>query len=193
MSLMQKLRIVYACSLVLLMPACANLNGGYPGNSVTAPAYDPYAHSGIDELLAFGASMAGMPEPARANLCRSLLNTQKLSPSDGKQLHLMVGRLLSDACGDIPSILEGIKAISPAYASDERVQRLIAIHAKALQRIEYQAQKARPIEQKPRKVKSVPEAKETAEPAKGEARLLREKLEAIRSLEKQMDESIESP
>ena len=192
MSFMHKYRIFCVCSIIILAPACASFNSENTESS-TVPAYDPYAQSGIDELLAFGASMAGMPGPARADLCQSLINAQKLSPSEGKQLHLMVGRLLSDACGDIPTLLEDIKAISPAYANDERVQRLIAIHSKALQRIQYQAKKAPPPEPKSRKRKPATDAKETTGPEKDEARLLREKLEAIRSLEKQMDESTESP
>lgn len=193
MSCLHRYRVICAFALIILAPACANLNSGNT-ETTTVPAYDPYAQSGIDELLAFGASMAGMPVQERADLCQSLINAQKLSPSDGKQLHLMVGRLLSDACGDIPGLLTDIEAVRPAYANDERVQRLIAIHVKALQRIQYHAQKCQPPQPKARKRKPAAETKETApEPEKDEARLLREKLEAIRSIEKQMDESTESP
>ncbi|CAG0989265.1 hypothetical protein IVG45_01655 [Methylomonas sp. LL1] len=190
MSLYLAMRLLLLSSLFFLLPGCAGYNSAYSNRP--ADIYDPYAQSGIDELLAFGASMANMPESGRADVCRSLLNTQKLSPSDGKQLHLMVGRLLSEACGDIPRILDGVQAVSPGYASDERVQRLIAIHTQTLTRMHNQSKKLNTAEQKQKKVKTVLESKETAEPKKDENRLLREKLDAIRSMEKQMDESVES-
>ncbi|MCQ8128369.1 hypothetical protein [Methylomonas rivi] len=174
----------------LLMTGCAGFNSASDTNAENR--YDPYAQSGIDELLAFGASMAGMEDEDRAEVCKSLLNTQKISPSDGKQLHLMIGRLLSNACGDIPAILDGVQTISPAYASDERVQRLIAIHTQALQRTQRQSEKLHVVEQKQKKIKSTLDSKEPAGPQKNENRLLREKLEAIRSMEKQMDESVDS-
>jgi hypothetical protein len=175
---------------MLLVSGCAGFNSAYSDRDAEN-RYDPYAQSGIDELLAFGASMAGMPDADRAELCKSLLNTQKISPSDGKQLHLMVGRLLSNACGDIPSILQGVHAISPAYASDERVQRLIAIHTQALERQYRQAEKLNVVEQKQKKIKTTLESKVPVETQKNETSLLREKLEAIRSMEKQMDESVD--
>ncbi|MCQ8104722.1 hypothetical protein NP590_11450 [Methylomonas sp. SURF-2] len=175
---------------MLLLAGCAGFNSRSDRDAQNR--YDPYAQSGIDELLAFGASMAGMAEADRAELCKSLLNTQKISPSDGKQLHLMVGRLLSDTCGDIPDILEGVQTMAPAYASDVRVQRLIAIHVQALKRLQRQSEKIGAVQQKQKKAKTALEAKDATEPKQTENRLLREKLEAIRSMEKQLDESVES-
>jgi hypothetical protein len=54
-----------------------------------------------------------------------------------------------------------------------------------------QSKKLSAAEQKQKKVKTVLESKEPSEPKKNETRLLREKLEAIRSMEKQMDESVD--
>lgn len=189
MPLLPAMRALYLILIVLLVSGCAGFNSAYDRDEQNR--YDPYAQSGIDELLAFGASMAGMTDEGRAELCKSLLNTQKIQPSNGKQLHLMVGRLLSNACGDIPTILEQVHAISPTYASDERVQRLIAIHTQALQRIQRQSEKLNVVEQKQKKIKLTLDSKESAAPQKNETRLLREKLEAIRTMEKQMDESVD--
>lgn len=185
------MRLLLLLPVIFGLSGCAEFNSAYSDRMAT-PYYDPYAESGIDELLAFGASMANMPDAGRADLCKSLLNTQKLSPSDGKQLHLMVGRLLSDACGDIPKILDGVNAVSPRYASDERMQRLITIHTEALNRMHNQSKKLGTAEQKQKKVKTVVESKDAPEPKTSETRLLREKLDAIRSMEKQMDESVET-
>ena len=176
--------------LIFLLSGCAQFNSTSPYKK-TANYNDPYAQSDIDDLLAFGASMAAMPEGSRTDLCKSLQNTQKISYSEGVQLHLMVGRLLSDACGDIPKILEGVRSLSPSYTSDDRLQRLIAIDTQALTRIHQLEKKKHVVVQKPKKTKTIVETQKTPEPKQNEADLLREKLEAIRSIEKQMDESID--
>lgn len=176
--------------LVFMLSGCADFNSTHP-DKITTQHNDPYAQSGIDDLLAFGASMASMSENARADLCKSLQNTQKVSYSEGVQLHLMIGRLLSDTCGDISKILEGVRSLSPSYTSDERLQRLIAIDTQVLRRMYNQEKKQRVVLQKTKKSKTVAETKDSPEPKQKEADLLREKLEAIRSIEKQMDESID--
>lgn len=183
------MRLFASLFLVFILLGCAEFNSN--PNRATTPYNDPYAQSGIDDLLAFGASMATMSDIARAELCKSLQNTQKISYSEGVQLHLMVGRLLSDACGDITKILEGIRSLSPSYTSDERMQRLIAIDTQALIHMHNLEKKQRVVIQKPKKSKAVVETKDLPEPKQNEANLLREKLEAIRSMEKQMDESVD--
>ena len=190
MLFLQRLQLIVILPLIFLFSGCASFNSDYPDRT-PEPAYDPYAHSGIDELLAFGASMSAMSEAERSELCKSLTNTQKISPSSGKQLHLMLGRLLSDNCGDISKIINDVQAIKPKYADDERLQRLITINTLALQRLQNQSKKAS-TEAKSKKSKSKTDVKDTTEPVKDESRLLREKLEAIRSIEKQMDESVDS-
>lgn len=188
---LQRLRLMVILPLIFLLSGCASFNSDN-ADRTPEPAYDPYAHSGIDELLAFGASMSAMSEAERSELCKSLANTQKISPSSGKQLHLMLGRLLSDSCGDISKIINDVQTIKPNYVDDERLQRLITINTLALQRLQNQSKKAC-VEPKSKKSKSKTEAKDsTTEPVKDESRLLREKLEAIRSIEKQMDESVDS-
>ena len=185
------IRLLCFCALVFMLPGCAMFNSDYSKQDAVQP-HNPYAQSGIDELLVFGARMAGMPEAERADLCKSLLNTQKTSSADGKQLLLMVGRLLSDACGDIPKILTDINAVSPQYISDEPVLRLIAIDTQILTRMLNQSKKLSATERKKKKVKTAIDSKESQEVKKDEARLLREKLEAIRTIEKQMDENVEA-
>lgn len=191
MRCLQQLQLIPVLPLMFLISGCASFNSA-PSEPAPEPAYDPYAHSGIDELLAFGASMSAMSEAERSALCKSLTNTQKISPSSGKQLHLMLGRLLSDSCGDISKIIKEVQAIKPNYADDERLQRLISINILALQRLQSPTKKTG-AETRSKKSKSKTDAKDvTTEPVKEESRLLREKLEAIRSIEKQMDESVES-
>lgn len=171
----------------MLLAGCAEFNAGW--NGYPDRYNDPYAQSDFDELLAFGANMAKISPSSRSEVCRTLLKRQKNPPGAGIHLHLMVGRLLSDTCGDIPRILDGISSIPPGSLYDERMQRLIAIHTEALKRLQSVSRKVGALEHKQKSVQSVLESKDAGGSKKNETRLLREKLEAIRSMEKHLDES----
>jgi len=186
LSLLSIRNISLALSL-LLLGGCAQFNSGRDGYSGRHNA--PYAQSDFDELLAFGANMAKISPSSRADVCHTLLKPQKNPPGAGVHLHLMVGRLLSDACGDIPRILDGVGSIPPRSLSDERMQRLVAIHTEALKRLQNVSRKLGSLERKQKTVQSVLESKDTNGSKKNETQLLREKLEAIRSMEKHLDES----
>lgn len=182
-----KQKLSLALSLFLLA-GCAEFNSAWDGDSNNY--YDPYAQSSFDELLTFGANMANISASSRTEVCRLLLNRQNGTPGPGIWLHLMVGRLLSDSCGDIPRILDGLKAIPPGSLSDQRMQKLVDIHSEALKRMSSVPRKSGSVSRKQKPVKTVPESKDSTTGSKtDETRLLREKLEAIRSMEKQMDES----
>lgn len=182
---MQKLIIL---SSLLLLNACAQFGGGYrEGPAATSP--DSYAQSDLDELLGFGANMAAMNEASRSDLCKSLLKNQNEAPSVGSQLHLMVGRLHSESCGDIGKILDGLATIPAGYPSDERLQKLVAIDSDLLRRLNKASKKLAGLERKQKNVQSVLEPKAVKGAKKDDSRLLREKLEAIRAMEKQLDES----
>jgi len=179
---------------LLLLSGCADFNAGW--NGYQDPYYgNPYAQSDFDELLAFGANMARISPSARADVCHTLLKPQKNPPGPGIYLHLMVGRSLSDACGDIHKILSGVSAIPPGTMTDERMQRFVAIHTETLKRLQNVSRKVGTLERKQKSVQSVLDSKDTSESKdttgskKDETRLLREKLEAIRSMEKHLDEN----
>jgi len=186
LSLLSIRNISLALSILLLV-GCAQYNSGWDGGSNRYN--DPYAQSDFDELLAFGANMAKISPSSRAEICHTLLKRQKNPPGAGLHLHLMVGRLLSDACGDISRILDGVGSIPPGGLSDERMQRLVAIHTEALKRLQNVSRKLGSLEHKQKTVQSVPESKDPNKSKEDETRLLREKLEAIRSMEKNLDES----
>ena len=173
----------------LFMAGCAEFNSGWEGNPASYRAPHTHTQSDFDELLGFGANMAKISPSSRAEVCRTLLKRQKNPPGTEVYLHLMVGRLLSDACGDIPRILDGVGSIPPASLSDERVQRLVAINTEVLKRLQNVSRKVGTLERKQKSVQSVLESKDENASKKNETRLLREKLEAIRSMEKHLDES----
>jgi hypothetical protein len=171
------------------MTGCATVNPGLQENP--PPMTSTNAQSDFDELLAFGANMAKSSPTARNEICRSLLKRQKASPESEIQLQLMVGRLLSDSCGDIPKILDSLNTIAPELFSGERMRNMVSIHTEALKRLLPVSKKisAPTPERKQKTDKPGSESKEITETKKNETDLLREKLEAIRSMEKHLDES----
>ena len=203
---MQKISLLLS---LLLLAGCARFNFGW--NEDSGRHDDPYTQSSFDELLAFGANMANIPPLSRSEVCSTLLKRQKDYPgTTGIELHLMVGRLFSDTCGDIPEILKGVGSIPPENLSDERVQKLVSIYTEALKRSQAVSIKLSSLERKHKKLQSVLESKNVSrskknttiskktgdeskktedESKKNETQLLREKLEAIRSMEKHLDES----
>jgi hypothetical protein len=185
---------------LLLLSGCAGLTTGW--NSGSEYTDDPYSRSDFDELLTFGANMANIPPTSRVKVCRTLLNHPNNPAGEGIYLHLMVGRLLSDACGEISKILEGVGAIPPGSLADKRMQKLVAIDTEALKRLQAVSTKLNSLErrQKALQSKKVSGTKKNASTSKknsgesmnNETQLLREKLEAIRSMEKHLDESGDS-
>ena len=179
----------------LLLTGCAEFTAGWNGDS--GRYNDPYVQSDFDELLAFGANMANTPPSSRTKVCRTLLKRQRNSPGTGVQLHLLVGRLLSDSCGEISEILDSVAAITPGSLRDDRMQKLVAIHTEALKRMNNVPRKIITQECKQKAIRSVPKSKEptkstyksTDKSTDNETRLLREKLDAIRSMEKHLDET----
>jgi len=174
----------------LLLTGCAKFN-------LRGDRFNPYVQEDLDELLHFGANMANMTPSSRAEVCKSLLARQKESAGAGIQLHLMTGRLLSDACGDIGKILDGANSRPMRTLSDERVRWLVDAQMEALKRMGNLSRKLGAVEYRTKTVQCAPESKKgraeskkgVAESQKGDSNLLRDKLEAIRSMEKKLDET----
>jgi hypothetical protein len=173
---------------LFLITGCSLVNPTL--NENPTPIAPPNVQSDFDELLAFGANMARSSSAARSEICRFLLKSQNSSPDSKPKLQLMIGRLLSDSCGDIPKILDGISTIPTEFLSGERMQNMVIIQTEALKRLLPVSKKTvATVERKQKIDKSGLESKETVETKKSETELLREKLEAIRSMEKHLDES----
>lgn len=177
--------------ITFLLLGCSRFNSSHP-SIIPAPemmATTTYTKSTIDELLDICADMAKLSASSRAEKCKSLLASQQTTNNDRVQLQLMVGRLLSEDCGEIPKRLEEIEHLKISYASDNKLQKLLLLHEQVLITMQNQTQKMATLEHKRHKVKTDLETKEALESKDNETRLLREKLEAIRSMEKQLDES----
>jgi hypothetical protein len=178
---MQKISLALT---LLLLTGCAHYD--YDWSRGASSYNDSYVTSDFDELLGFGANMAQISPTSRTEVCQTLVKSKNGGP--GVQLHLLLGRLHSDSCGDINKILDSVRAI---HITDERMQKLVTIHTEALKRLNNQSRKLGSFERKQKTVQSVLESKDppVSGSKKDENRLLREKLEAIRAMEKQLDES----
>jgi len=189
---LKTLRLISLILLFGLMLGCAKMNADWRGKFSGDRRTDTYAQSDLNELLSFGEDFSNQSSARRADICRTLLNRQKEAPGEGVQLHLMMGRLLSDACGDIPKIVAGVESIPPRNLPDDPVRSLVAIQTEALKRMNHASRRLGAFEHKQKSVQVVLESKEPKESKgakKDEARLLREKLEAIRAMEKKLDET----
>ena len=174
-----------ALAAVSLLAGCAEFYPNRPYIPYHRGYQDPYARSDIDELLRFGEDFAKSTGPARADQCRQLLKREQDGSDAGVQLHLMIGRVLSESCGDIPKLLKALDAIPPERLADTRVRSLVAFNMAALKRLgSVSANKRVMVEDRKQKA-----ARPVAEVKNEDARILREKLEAIRAIEKNMDET----
>lgn len=191
MLLPSALRCLPFLLMVFLLLGCSRFNSSHP-SIIPAPeviATTTYTKSTIDELLDICADMAKLSASSRTEKCKSLMDSQQTANNDRVQFQLLIGRLLSEDCGDIPERLEEIERLKVSYASDDKLQKLLLLHEQILINMQNQTQKMTALEHKRYKAKPDLETKEALESKDNETRLLREKLEAIRSMEKQLDES----
>lgn len=192
------LKPIRLCLAFSLLAGCAQVKTE-PEPPSQPTVVDPISHIDLDELLSFGADMAGKNSAERAEVCRTLLSRRKEAAGTGVQLHLLTGRLLSEACGDIPAILEGVEAIPLDSLPDDHVRRLVSQQTETLKRLQSLSKKLALLERKQKSAQSPPTSKPTKSinkakseaeaPKEVEAQRLRDKLEAIRAMEKKLDES----
>ena len=189
--------------LFLLLAGCAHVK---PDLQAQQPSEgqpdDPYARSDLDGLLGFGSGLDGQTPSARVEVCRALLKRQQEPPPPAAQtgilLHLKTARLFSNACGDIPKILDGVDAIPAQDIPDGRVRQWVVVQTQALKRVDSLSKRLGTLERKHKSLHSLLASKASKSPGKtrvakpskhGESRALRDKLDAIRSMEERMDET----
>lgn len=157
-----------------LLTGCAGNYYGFPGRSYGNESLD------IHELLRYQADFANKSAASRTEECRWLLKRQQETPQVGWALRLMIGRVLSDSCGDPAKLVHTYETLADRNMPEQRVAWMASYQAEVLKRIGNLSRKAAVAERK----------QPTQKSGKDESKLLREKLEAIRSIEKKMDENI---
>lgn len=184
-------RSVFLAGLSVL-GGCAEFSDDWARPSYYLQSHDSYSRTDLEELLGFGAAFANKSAAARAEECRRLLKRSKANPDTGVRLHLLVARTLSKACGDKTRIIASVGGIPPDRLPDGRVQNLIAIQMETLRHGASVSRKAVATPRKTERKQATVRAPDTKEAPKNdtptdEAKILREKLEAIRAIEKSMD------
>lgn len=168
---------------------CARVATRPAPSTPPAPYVDPYDRTELDEVLGYAESFARRSAPARVEECRTLLRRRTESPGPGVELRLLFGRLLSDACGDIPSLQKGLAALPPAALRDENLRRLVAVQTEVLKALQgasksgHSVRKRVVVVRRPAKPAVCPQPSAPSD----EAKILREKLDEIRSIEHGID------
>ncbi|WP_150049640.1 MULTISPECIES: hypothetical protein [Methylomonas] len=179
--------LTFAIPLILL-GGCAHFQSDpEPPPQPCAPQPKPVSE--LENLLTFAFDMANMSETARSEACSALLKRQQIAETTTNLLQLAVGRQLSGACGDIEQILSKLNEIPPEQLGDEPLRLFVGFQKATLTSKGQLSKKIGKLERKQKKYQSALESKDANATKANEARLLREKLEAIRSMEKQLDES----
>jgi hypothetical protein len=133
-----------------------------------------------------------MAVAARVELCRSLLKHQKEVSSTEISVQLLIARMFSESCGDISKILDGVASVSNGNQYDVQSQKLIGIYAEILKRMQSSSKKLAALERKQKSLQTLLDSKgNKSSGASNDSRLLRDKLDAIRNMEKQLDETVE--
>jgi hypothetical protein len=137
-----------------------------------------------DELLRFGANLAQAPLAERKSICRDLLKRERARADLGLELHLMVGRTLSRSCGDVATVLKWVSAIPSDRIPEDRLRWLIARDSAVLKEMQRLGRATSQVS----RTRKVSRAQcPPAQPQQEETVKLRQKLEEIRAIERQLD------
>lgn len=142
----------------------------------------PYLRVDSDELLRFGADLANATNTQRKTICRDLLQRERERAQPGLALHLLIGRTLSKSCGDIATVLRWVAAIPPDTLRDDRVRWLIAKEQAVLKEMQRLTRAAASAARTPKTART-----DCPQPQQDEAQRLRQKLDEIRAIERQLD------
>ena len=198
----------------LLLTGCV---GNTPQTAAEQHQRYRYDRVDLDELLAFGSELAERNDEELDNVCHELnqLEDNPVMAGSGLLLHRMVGRLYSEKCGDLKSLVKRLDSFSLESLPDWRTRQLVVMQASILRR-------KLPLTLSPKLVKLKTKTRKTtaggrkrtgkhentamslhrsipvnalaqphphsSAPVKSsDDRLLKNKLEAIRAMEKQLD------
>lgn len=174
--------------IALTNSACVPLEANKP--AVTEPVVKVNSQSDLEILLDFGANLSGLSASARAENCSAWLKRHKENPGFEALTHLLVGRLYADECGDIAKLVDDVRNLPADSLADSRLRNFVTLTMDSLLSQQELSKKLQTLERKQKKAKIIVE-KNTSD-KKPDASLLRDKLEAIRAMEKQLDETVDS-
>lgn len=189
-SMLPTLQTFTMVSAMLLLSGCSHFKFGAdePVPDCVQPAK---VASKLENLLKLADDMSKMPAAARTVFCHTLVKRQQESPNQELLLQLVVGRTISDACGDINKLLDQSNALPPTL-DEEPLRHFVGLQQEVLKNMLATSKRLSSLEKKKKKKPTSLDSKDSTEPVSDETRLLREKLDAIRSMEKQLDGSTDA-
>lgn len=158
--------------LLLLLSLLTGCGGNYYGSN---SGYGGGDSVDVDDLLEFQASFADKSPSVRADECRRMLKQQQQSAQPGSTLRLMIGRPLSEACGDPGRLVRSYESLRSKRYLGRATEGFGNYQSKVLQRMAGAD-------------RAGSRAGNAQKQGKDESRVLREKLEAIRNIEKELDQ-----
>lgn len=187
-SMLPTIQTIAIATTMLVLSGCSHFKFGTdePVPECTQP---PKVASKLENLLTVANDISKMPSAARTVLCHNLVKRQQESMDQELLLQLIVGRTISDACGDISKLLDQANALPSTTLDEEPLRQFVGLQQEVLKNMLATSKKLSNLEKKKKKKQLSPDSKDSTEPVSDETRLLREKLDAIRSMEKQLDGS----
>lgn len=197
---------------LLVLCSCAEVKPQRPVRASPPSPDQRYFSFTTEQLVSYGGELARLGIVDRLAECTKVLGLYRANQQTAVLLHLFIAELASEACGDPVKIRALVRALSPTI-KDERLrnylafQGLLADHviagsaerervAKKLKEVQWrlkQAQnKATQAQTKEKKAKT--KGKEIYEKMisrDAEAKALKQKLDALKSIEQDLNEDTE--
>lgn len=199
------------------LPGCAT-HGPDQQTASTLTRNDRYARADLNELLTFGSRLSGMTAAQQTSVCQDMLRSERdpASAGGGLVLHQLLGRLYAEDCGDLESLVTRLESFPMESLPDVQTRQLVTMQTALLRRqIPREATptpvaKRRHKSRKAGEVATAPNAKVQAAPSsprravsgsgkspppaataarQGDDQLLRQKLEALRDMERKLDDA----
>jgi hypothetical protein len=218
----RSIQLLGRCAIIAgsLLLGCATHGPDRPPASALS-RHDRYARADLDELLTFGSHLSEMTEAQQTGICHDMLKYERdpASAGGGLVLHQLLGRLYSDECGDIKSLVTRLESFPMESLPDVQTRQLVTMQTALLRRQsplvatptpprrQHQhplrktgeatpktSAKSQPAPSSPRRSSPVSGPGKSPPPAaaatgQGDDQLLRQKLEALREMERKLDDA----
>lgn len=177
-----------------------------PAPAVPPPSPDQkYFTYSTERLLSYAGELARLGPVDRLTECNKVLELYRANQQTGVLLHLFVAQLASDACGDPVRVLALVRTLKPTL-QDERLRNFLSFEGLLADRAMQAAAEKERIAKKLRETRwrlRQAQTKEKRAETKGkkiyermisrdaEAKQLKQKLDALKSIEQDLNEETE--
>jgi hypothetical protein len=152
-----------------------------------------YSATDLDSLIRYGEDLTKMTPPERLVECQQVDRMQLSNPRMGYRLHLVLGQMLLDDCGDPGTTLQNINAVTNEI-TDNRVRSWLVYVGELISRDRKEAATSAELEKQLKVVQSgkhkvhkdVKVRDNKIQTLENEVEELRSKLNALKSIEQKL-------